>query len=384
MKLTWKPFLYPPEVGSGSGGGTENNAGSSSGVTASEGSVTSGTASDAMIAAFTAASSAEEGTSGLDTETEADPDVTGTPAATGDSNVATTTGAKGPQVPTGAQGEAPEPRIVTAVKNARAAAVAETEAKFAWAKDLDKDSVDTAFGVVGRMLEDTPKFAAKLAAELGMKLVPVDAPVTAAATGTGSAPATGGFKLPKALLRSEDGQGAYSEEQMGQILESFGTHLEAKLTGQMKPLMEAHTRQTETEKKAAIRAEAQASVNEFMAEYRARPHFMVDDGKGGKIEHPSILRNLQAIPPNVRAKIGPEAAVSRAYNKYLAEEVFPTIGTTAAAQVRDENARKLRGSDGSMHPAGANGSTNPPRLRDGDINGLAAHMAKLAGANTSV
>jgi hypothetical protein len=369
-------LYYPPDTGSG-GGTTDNNAGNS-GV--SSGAVESGTASDAMIAAF-AASSAAEGDSDPDSaETEEAPDLTGDTSELGGDDTTATGNAKGSQVPTGARGEAPLSRIEAATRNAREKAIQETEAKYAWAKNVQQEDVRVAFNIASALLEDTPGFAAKIAAEIGMKLVPINETGSAAA-----APATGGaFKLPKAELRSEDGKGAFSEEQMSQVLTDFAAHLEAKFGDRVKPLESMRTQMTEREQRARITAEATASVNEMMADFRARQYFMVDDGKGGKIEHPSILRNLQAIPHSVRVKIGAEASMSRAYNKYLQEEVFPTIGTTAAAQVRNENARKLRGSTGNASVSGSTGRGTGTKLRDGDVAGLAAHMAKLAGANASV
>lgn len=362
------PFGYPPETGAGDGGTTDNNV-EISGAGAS-GEVSSGTASDAMIKAFEASSASEE-SAGPEAAAAAVSAGTETAVGTG----ITAPAAKGPQAPTGARGEAPQSRIEAAVKNAREAAVTETEAKFAWAKDLNPDSVTTAFNIARSLLNDTPGFAAKIAAELGMKLVPKEEAAKPIPQ-VGSAE----FSFPKGALTSEDGVEAYSGKQVQEILNSAVASLRAEFGGQLKPLTEMRQNLTESEHRAQIREEAREAVTEMMTSFRAKPHFLVDDGKGGKHEHPNILRNLLAIPVQTRARIGAEAAMSRAYTQYLQEDVFPTIGTSAAETVRAENARKAATSTGTSAPGGS-AAGKKPVLRDGDVSGLAAHLANLASAS---
>lgn len=364
------PLSIPPDTGGESGGTSENNAGASE-----SGSVTSGTASDAMIAAFEASSALEE-SEGSDGNPSAIPTGVGDTTRPDGSAAVAKSPATGVSVPTGARGEAPVSRIEAAVKNARETAIRETEERFAWAKDTSEDDAKIAFGVAGALLKDTPGFAAKLAEELGMKLVPKDAPATAAVV-----PATPTeFKFPKATLRSEDGQGAFNEEQVVQILTDFRASILAEMGGTLKPLQDARAAGEKAELTARIEREAGESVRTMMADFRSRAHFQIDDGKGGKIDHPSINKYLQEIPHRIRVAIGPEAAVGRAYQKYLEKEVFPNIGTTAAARVRTENARKAAGASGVVSPGGADGTSEVKRVRDGDISGLAARMREMEGS----
>lgn len=371
---------YPPDAGGGDGGGTtENNAGPSGAAAAADGGVISGTASDAMMKAFEA-SSASEGAAGPEAVAAEPAGHAGT-VPTG--AAASTSGAKGPQVPTGAAtntGPVPFDRHDAAVKNARQAGITEGEAKYAWAKDLDQESVSTAFGIARNLLSDTKGFAAKLAGELGMKLVPIS---EAASAPTGAA-AGRAFTLPKADLRSEDGKGAYSDEALGKILTDFAAHMEAKFGDRVKPLEIMRQNLTEQEQRTAIHAEAHTAVDTMMRDFRAKPYFLVDDGKGNKVEHPNILRNLMAIPEQVRNRIGAEASMSRAYQQYLMEDVFPHIGNTAAAQVRNENARKAAASTGTIVPGGSGVTGKKERLRDGDVGGLAARMAEMAASTGTV
>lgn len=362
-------LCIPPDTGGESGGTSDNGAGAGD-----TGSVTSGTASEAMIAAFEA-SSALEGSEDPDGDSSAIPTGVGDTTESDGSAAVATSPASGVQVPTGARGEAPVSRIEAAVKNAREKAITETEARYAWAKDTSEADAKIAFGVAGALLKDTPGFAAKLAEELGMKLVPKETPAAAAATTT----VPTAFKFPTAKLRSEDGQGAFSEEQMVQILTDFKASLLAEMGGTIKPLQEMRENSEKAAKIAQIEREASESVTAMLADFRSRAHFQIDDGKGGKIDHPSINKYLQEIPHRIRVAIGPEAAMGRAYQKYLEKEVFPTIGTTAAARVRTENARKAAGSTGVITPGGADGTAPVKRVRDGDINGLAARMREMAG-----
>lgn len=367
-----KPLCIPPDTGGESGGTPENNAGASE-----SGSVTSGTASEAMIAAFEASSALEE-SEGSDGNPSAIPTGVGDTTGSDGSAAVATPPASGVQVPTGVRGEAPPNRIEAAVKNAREKAITETEAKYAWAKDTKPEDAEIAFGIAGSLLRDTPAFTAKLADELGMKLVPKDTPAGTTAAATTTAPPA--FTFPTAKLRSEDGQGAFSEEQMVQILTDFKASLLAEMGGTLKPLQDARAAGERAELEAKINREAAATVTTMMADFRGRAHFQIDDGKGGKIDHPSINKYLQEIPHRIRVAIGPEAALGRAYSKYLETEVFPSIGTNAAARVRTENARKAAGSTGVITPGGATGAGEVKRVRDGDVAGLAARMREMEGS----
>lgn len=348
------PFYSPPETGAGT---TENVAGSST-----EGSVTSGTASDAMIkAAMASESSTDTPPTGDEAETVDPATLTAKPAG---SVTATTPPAKGAQVPTGT-GPVPLDRHEAAVKNAREKAVTETEAKYAWAKDVDPKTVETAFGIVSEMLQDTQKFAHTLAGELGMKLVPITEEKPAA-------PATP-YQLPEPVLRSEDGRGAYDAKQMMEILAEQEKRILATFGTQMKPLLTDREAAAKAKAEADVKAQGRQAATEALAEARKMPHFT-------KENEPEILKNLQAIPANVRASIGAVASLYRAYNQFLAEKVFPTIGTTAEQSVRDANRKKAAASAASVHPVSPSGDGAKPEIKN--VAQLSKYMEQLEAGGT--
>jgi hypothetical protein len=349
-------LLYaPPDVAAA--GTTENVAGSST-----EGNVTSGTASDAMIKAAMASESSSdtpptgaEAVAGGTGETVVKP--AGTPSAT-------TPAAKGPQVPTG---EAPPNRIEAAVKNARETTRAEVEAEYAWAKGVDPKTVETAFGIVSEMLQDTPKFVQTLAEQLGMRVVPKDTPTEAAKP---VAP----YKLPAPALRSEDGRGAYDAEQLTEILAHQRQEILAELGGQMKPLLSDREAAAKEKAAEAVRAEGRQTATDVLTEMRKQPYFT-------KENEPEILKNLQAIPAATRAKIGAVASLYQAYNQFLAEKVFPTIGTTAEQQVRDANRKKAAASAAAIHPVSPGGDTTKPQIQT--VSQLSKYMESLEAAGST-
>lgn len=370
MQKSWLGFLLaPPEVGSGSGS-SENSAASGH-----DASVTSGTASEALIAAAMASESSTEGT-GTESEAELVAKATGLNVETGDTaGTGTSAGVAKPdatgQRPPIETGQAPPNRIEAAVKNARAAVVAEYDEKYGWAKTLDKGTVQTAFGIASALLKDPATFLRTLAAQEGFQVVPM------AGKGTEEA-APKPFTLPKAELRSEDGKGAYSEEQMAGILKDFAASLEAKFSGQLKPLMSDREAAQKAVEQQAIVREAQATVTETMAEMRAKPFFVVEDKDGKKVDSPRIMEYLMAMPESVR-RANPVAAIHRAYATYMEKDILPNYGKISEQRVREENARKAAGS-GSIRPGQGRGAGESKEAPITGVTGLAKRMEEMYAA----
>lgn len=359
--------LFQVQTDNGGGGTSENVAASVTGGAAeptSSGNVTSGSASDAMIKAAMAASSTEEATAGAEADKPATP---GTP------EIAAKPGAIDPQGKPGA----PESRITAATRNARTAAIAETEAKYAWAKGIEPAAAEIAFDVAVELAKDPTAFAEKLASRLGMRLVPLTQAAAARTTEQGDP----NEQMPTPSLRSEDGQMVYTAEQLHKALEINSRKLLAQMRGEIKPLMDGHQATQRTQAEAEAHQHATETKDFILSAARQQPHFQVDDGKGGKMDHPKILENLKAIAPAERRRLGPAGALYQAYTQYLREDVFPNIEQSVTKRVQDSWKKKAAGSGGA-HPNGSDASEKPTRLRDGDVTGLAAHMARLAEAST--
>lgn len=372
------PCFGPEDAGSGGGeatGTTDNVAASvTSGAAepSTSGNITSGTASDAMIKAAMAASSAEDTTT---TGVQAGIVVPQKPVS---ETTDPTKDAKGPQAPASQRGEAPQSRIEAAVKNARAAAVAETRKEYAWAEGVTAEGGKVAIDITRQLASDPKTFATELATELGFKLVPINDP----AAGEPPKPVAGDPKrpFPKGKLRSEDGLEAYSADQMPEIVAIISDQLRAEMQGHIQPLMDDRKHAAEIRTQETIRQEARASVRSTMDYARKLPHFQIPDGKGGTTDHPQILKNLEAIPKAERVAMGPKAALLQAYNQYLNEVVFPHIDTEAEKRIRANWGKKAATSMGSGHPVTQGGDGKPTELRG--VSDLARHMERLAAAQT--
>lgn len=360
------PLLGPEDVPTGGGGTSDNVAGSASGTSsgvATTGNVTSGTASDAMIKAAMAASSAETPVAGAQADTAAPitngivGDTKPPVAATGETN----------QPATGAPvaGQAPEPRIVAAVKNARA----EVERQYAWAKGLNPEHVKVDIEVSGELRANPEAFAHQLAKELGYTLVKAGA----AAAPTAETPSD--VKLPQGRLQAEDGTRAYAADQMPDIIKAITAQVMSQLNPRLQP-MEQDRQQAETRRQEETRfRNRSAQLNSALNEARKLPHFT-------KENEPAILAMMKAIPQQERIAMGPIAAIHVAYNKFMAETVLPSIDTAAEERVRANWTKKAATSTGSGHPTANGGAPKPKQIRDGDVQGLAARMAEMAASSS--
>lgn len=375
MRKFWNGFyLYPPDTGSGSGS-AENGV-----APGTDASVTSGSASESLIAAALASESSAGGAPGEESEAAKVAKMAGLDVETGTPKPGSSDAAAKPHATGGPgkvePGQAPESRIESAVKNARATAVAETEAKYAWAKGIDQETVKTSFGLVEAMLTDTPKFLRTLAAQEGFQIVPIGEKPAVETGGAERKP----FALPKAELRSEDGKGAYSEEQLGQILKDFAADLKAEFSGQLKPILSDRERAQKQADRDAEVHQASAIVTETMTELRAKPFFQVENKDGKKVDSPKIYEYLMAIPEKAR-QANPVAAMHRAYATYMEKDILPNFGAISAQRVRDENAKKAAGGGIRPNAGGGNGDTAPKPIRG--VNELAASMERAYAAASS-
>lgn len=314
-------------------------------------SVSSGTASEAMIRAAEAASSAAPEPTGVAAVGDTTPPAgVSTPGAT-----AAATGqpeASGQPAATGTRGEAPEPRIVAAVKNARA----EVEAQYAWARDLNQDDAKNGVSLLREIRGDAAGFVRRLAQELGLSFAEAPKPEVKAP-----------WVKPVPALRSEDGKAAYTDEQVEAML----AHVKEEILGEVAPLREAHTKAEEARTLGERIAAAKTRIDTALTEARNLPHF--------KEHEDAIGKKLQQIPPQTRRELGAVACLHMAYNQVLAETVFPSIATTAEAKVRDEYERKAATSTGTVRPTGASGEAGKPTTLDTPVK-LANHMEQLAAS----
>lgn len=371
MRKFWLGFyLFPPESGSGSGS-AENGA-----TPGTDASVTSGSASESLIAAALASESSSGGSA---TETEAEKvakatgiDISGDTSKPGAKAGTATPDATGQPDLTGL-GQAPPNRIEAAVKNARAAAVAETEARFSWAKDLNPDDVRDAIRLTSALAADTTQFLQVLAAAQGFQLVKPGERVESGEKPVVRKP----FALPEPQLHSEDGKGAYSSDQVAVILKDFADDLKAEFGGQLKPLLTAREEGEKAAAVAATREEIRQTVTDAMTDLRSKPFFQVEKD-GQKIDSPKIMEYLLAIPAKTRQR-NPIAALHSAYATYMEKDILPNYGKISEQRVRDENAKKAAGS-GIARPGGSSGNGDSANTPIRGVSGLAAKMEQMWNA----
>lgn len=321
----------------------ENVAAGTSGastVSHSDSSVTHGTADAAMVRAAMAASSTASD-SGGSPETQpptASPSTAGTtaPATSGPAET-------GAQPATGERGPIPYERHEAILRNARA--------EYAWAKGLNPQEAQNALRFARAAQANPAAFRAWLDKRGGNQQ----------ATG---AQGKSSFQLPKPLLSSEDGRGAYAAEQMGEILSSHEQAIMSRLQPIIDHVVGQQTERHEAQTRESTRKLAKSALDRAMAS----PQFS---------ENKDAIRDMlssEEFAP-IREEYGLIPAMLFAYMEVLKTKVFPSYQTAAAEQVRLDNLRKANSSRGSQQPSGSSGAPAKVELRN--VTDLEKHMENL-------
>lgn len=278
----------------------------------------------------------------------------------------------------------PETRRNTILENARTKerekVLATVDARLGWAKGIDPEQVQASFGVTQRLAANPVNFAVQLISEIRSN-PQMAAAFEAAMGGQGITPlptSRGAFKLPVAHLKSEDGKGAYTETQIGEILESFRADLMSQFGEQIRPLEEMRGSLEEREAVMEVIQTSRQETNTLLGEMRALAHWPQKDATGKNPGEAKIGEYLNAIPPKVKKQIGAVASMYRAFNAYLEKDVFPTLSARTEQTVRDDLKRKAAAATGAVAPT--TGATVPPPQKPRNVQELARHMERLAAA----
>lgn len=224
---------------------------------------------------------------------------------------------------------------------------------FEWVRQLgdnvDPNEVMQLLNVARRLYADPQAFARDLMEELGQGQQEEEELVD-----------------PEPDYQSEDGKSRFFSEKS---LRTLLKNQESRLMRQFRPAMDLVSREEQREQVRTMMAEAKATATQALQVASKLPHF--EEYKA------DIAKELSQVDPQVRRQVGSVAALYMAYNKVLAEKVFPKIGREAEDKVREGFKRSATTSVGQIKPGqGAEGKPKP--LKDGDVDGLAAHMANLA------
>lgn len=339
----------------------DNVAASSTGATSS-GNVTSGTASEAMIKAATAASSAETPAAATPATPAAPPAPVEAPKGPQIPPAAATVQPPKPETPAVAKpsAEAPDARITAAVRNAREKTRSEVEEQYG-VRGVNPQDAKLALEMLNEIRRDPRAFIQQLQREVGSET-----------------PEHEEEGYPEPDLKSADGKlKTYSDVTLQKMLDAHARKIQKQLMGEMRPVMDFYGKEKTAREKAERQERIQSRVAQTMDAARKLPHFTPEN-------EPLILERLQAMDPAERRAVGPVAALYMAYSQLLAEQVFPTLQTTAEttaeAKVRQSFARKAATSQGQAHPTDSGGEGKAAKLDS--VDALARHMERMAAQAT--
>ena len=314
----------------------------------------------------------------------ADPNATKPPI---DAGAGTTVQPGQPGANVGAQGDAtkagedaawlgiPEERRNVILENTRKkahdAAIAEVESKLGWAKDVQPEDVQSAFGLAQQVARDPVAFVAQLISEI-RQIPQLAATLDTALGGTGTKAERG--KMPSPRLKAEDGTLAYSSDQVMEIVGNLKAEFEEMLGGRVQPLEDFRGSLEEREEVMNVIHQSRTESQELLGEMRQLAHWPEGDNK--KAGEAKIAEYLAAIPAETKRRIGAIASMYQAYNTYLQKDIFPTLGSKTEQEVRDNLRRKAAAGTGTVAPGA--GGAQPVVKKPTNPTELAAHLAKLA------
>lgn len=279
----------------------------------------------------------------------------------------------------------PEPRRNIILENARKKAADEAVANH-WSAQYDEEQVQQGVGfaaainrnpigfavqLVGELMEN-PRAAALLTQHLGQHF------------GGGGEPAAtgGGFdatKLPKGRLTSEDGKTrAYSEDQIPELFAYFKEQIMGELGSEIDPLRERFAALDEREEAVQVIHESRQEARDLLREMRALDRWPKPDATGKNPGEVKIHGYLAEIPKEVKQRIGYEAAVRRAFQRYLDSDVFPAFSQKSEEAAREDMKRKAAAAAGHVAPGG--GAPGVPAKKPTNVRELAKHLESLASA----
>lgn len=165
----------------------------------------------------------------------------------------------------------------------------------------------------------------------------------------------------------------FSAKSLRAIVKNEVERARRELLQQIGPLQETSNEWRTAQQEQAVQTQARQTAQAVLTELRQDPEF--------KKHEPEVLK-LYAQMDGVRQKYGAIATLQMAWNKYYRETVVPTLSHRQEQQTLTELQRSATaGTNGAVTPQTA--APSKPKIRDGSVDDLAAHMATLAGAATA-
>lgn len=280
----------------------------------------------------------------------------------------------------------PEPRRNVILENARKKGAdealashwsanyeeAQVQAGIGFATSINRNPVGFAVQLVGELMEN-PRAAALLSQHLGQHF--------GGGANRGEPDRTVPKELPKGRLVGEDGKTrAYAEDQMPEVVAFIKNQLMEELGGEINPIKERFAALDEREEAVQVIHESRQEARSLLTEMRGLSHWPKPDPTTNKNPgEVKIHSYLAQIPAEVKAKIGYEAAVRRAFQTYLDKDVYPTLSQRSEEAARDDMKRKAAATAGHVAPGG--GAAAVPAKKPSNVRELSAHLEQLAAAN---
>jgi hypothetical protein len=277
----------------------------------------------------------------------------------------------------------PEPRRNTILENTRTKVREEVTAEImrdlGWAKGVDRGSVQTAFTLAQNLSTAPVRFALELIRDImgHPQLAPqFEREFQALMPGSpipGQKPVA--KEWPKAILRSDDGRGAYTDEQLREILDIEREQWMSALEERFGPLEDMHSSLEEQREVTQIMHQSRQDSANFMTELRQLKHWPSGTPEQIRAGERKISGYLAAIPKEVKDNVGAVAATYQAFQTYLANDVYPTLESSVEQRVRDDMKRKAAAGTGAVVPGQQ--TNQPAPKKPTNQSELSAHLESL-------
>lgn len=257
--------------------------------------------------------------------------------------------------PAPARGPIPYDRHEAALRNAREEARSQAEAQYSWLREqgLDHEEAKRRLGIAARLFQDPRAFIQQLQSELNPEPEWTDP------------------EDPEPDLRDLQGNPAgYSPKQLQTLIKNALARERREWEQQFGPVQQFVGQLQEEQARTQVTQQAQQTVQAVLGELRADPEFQ---------KHEREVLGMYMQMDAARQKYGAIATLHAAWNKFYRERIVPTLGQTAQAQVlTDLQKSATAGAQGSPKPVPA--APTAPKLREGNLDDLATHMANKFGA----
>lgn len=167
----------------------------------------------------------------------------------------------------------------------------------------------------------------------------------------------------------------YSPKTLKVLLQNEMARLRRELQQQYGPLQESVGSILSEREMLQLQTQATKTASEVIGELERNPAF-----KENKAKVLAVYQGL--VQSGYMERHGAVATLHAAWNKFYHEQIVPTLGQKTQQQVLSDMRQSAHaGSPGAL--PGTPPAPPKPKLREGNLDDLAAHMAALSGAQSA-